>query len=86
LREYLPGTFDKHIAYGQRERKLRLVAMGIMKGFKVVCHTEKNAKNLAYALKVRAERMTEDEDYRFGVKVRLDGKNVYAIRTRKRIN
>jgi hypothetical protein len=60
--------------------------MGIMKGFKVVCRTEKNAKNLAYALRVRAERMTEDEDYSFGVKVRLDGRNVYAIRTKKRIS
>ena len=86
MREYRPGTFDKHVAYGQRERKLRLVAMGIMNGFKVVCRTEKNAKNLAYSLKVRAERMTENQEYRFGIKIRLDGKKVYAIRTKKHLD
>ena len=86
MREYRPGTFDKHVAYGQRERKLRLVAMGIMNGFKVVCRTEKNARNLAYSLKVRAERMTENQEYRFGIKIRLDGKKVYAIRTTKHLD
>jgi hypothetical protein len=71
------------VAYGQRDRKLLLVARGIMNGFKVVCRNENSAKNLAYALRVRAERMAKCEDYRFGIKVRLEGKKVYAIRTKK---
>lgn len=54
-----------------------------MDGFKIVCRTEKSAKNLAYALRVRAERMEGDENYRFGVKIRLEGKKVYAVRIRK---
>ena len=85
MREYRPGTFDKYVAYGQRERKLRLVARGIIDGFKVVCRTENGAKNLAYALRVRAERMAGEEEYRCGVKVRVEGKKVYAIRTKKRL-
>lgn len=83
MREYRPGTFDKHVAYGQRERKLRLVARGIIKGFKVVCRTENDAKNLAYALRLRAERMESEEDYRCGVKVRVEERKVYAIRIKK---
>lgn len=85
MREYRPGTFDKHVAYGQRERKLRLVARGILDGFKVICRTEKDAENLAYSLRVRAERMVGDEDYRCGVKVRVEGKKVYVIRTKKHL-
>ena len=83
MREYRPGTFDKHVAYGQRERKLRLVARGIIDGFKVVCRTENDAKNLAYALRIRAERMASEEDHRCGVKVKVEGKKVYAVRTKK---
>jgi len=85
LREYRPGTFDRHVAYGQRERKLRLVARGIMNGFKVVCRNENSAKNLAYALKIRAQRMATDENYKCGIKIRLDGRKVYAIRTKKHV-
>ena len=71
------------MAYGQRERKLRLVARGIINGFKVVCRTEKSAKNLAYELRVRVERMANEEEYRCGVKVKVEGKKVYALRTKK---
>jgi hypothetical protein len=71
------------VAYGQRERKLRLVARGIINGFRVVCRTENDAKNLAYALRLRAQRMASEEDYRCGVKVKVEGKKVYAIRTKK---
>ena len=83
MRQYRPGTFDKHVAYGQRDRKLRLVARGILEGFRVKCRTEKSAKNLGYALRVRAERIEKDESLQFGVKVRVEGREVYAIRIRK---
>jgi hypothetical protein len=85
LRQYRQGTFDKRVAYGQRERKLRLVARGILDGFKVTCRTENIAKNLAYALRIRAERITKDEDLQFGVKVRVEGRKIYAIRIKKHI-
>ncbi|HKM78947.1 MAG TPA: hypothetical protein VJZ03_07700 [Candidatus Bathyarchaeia archaeon] len=85
MREYRPGTFDRYVAYGQRERKLRLVARGIMNGFKVVCRNENSAKNLAYALKIRAQRMATDENYKCGIKIRLAGRKVYAIRTKKHV-
>ena len=83
LREYRPGTFDKHVAYGQRDRKMMLVARGIMKGFKVKCKSETVARNLAYALRIRAPRIELREGARFGLKVRLDGRVVYVYGTRK---
>jgi hypothetical protein len=83
LREYRPGTFDRHVAYGQRDRKLMLVARGIMKGFRVKCKSEGAARNLAYALRVRAPRIELREGARFGLKVRLDGRIVYVYGTRK---
>ena len=83
MKQYRAGTFDKRIAYGQRERKLRLIARGIMPGFKVVCRSEKSAKNLAYALRLRAERMESTEGLACGVKVRVEGRTVYALRTKK---
>ena len=85
MKQYRPGTFDRHVAYGQRERKLRLIARGILPGFKVVCHSEKGAKNLAYALRIRAERMTSADDLPCGVKVRVEGRKVYALRTKKHL-
>ena len=85
MRQYRQGTFDKHVAYGQRDRKLRLVARGILDGFKVTCRTENAAKNLAYALRIRAERIASDEELRFGVKIKVDGRKVYAIRIKKHV-
>ncbi len=84
LRDYRPGTFDKHVAYGQRDRKLTLVARGILKGFRVKCRSEKGAKDLAYALRIRASRIEMSEVARFGLKVKLDGKKVYVFGTPKR--
>jgi len=83
LKQYRPGTFDKRVAYGQRDRKLLLVARGIMKGFKVACKSENAARNLAYSLRIRVPRIEAHEGARFGLKVRLDGKLVYVYGTRK---
>jgi hypothetical protein len=83
LRQYRPGTFDRHVAYGQRERKLMLVARGILKGFQVKCKSERVARNLAYALRVRAPRVESREGARFGLKVRLEGRIVYVYGTPK---
>lgn len=79
LREYRAGTFAKRVAYGQRDRKLWLVARGIMHGFKVNCKSEKDAKDLAFGLRARAPRIMESEDARFGVKVKVDGRKVLVI-------
>jgi len=86
LKEYRAGTFDKRVAYGQRERKLRLVARGILPGFKVVCRSEKEAEDLAYSLRRRAQRIAETEELRCDVKVRVDGRKLYAIRTKKHLD
>ena len=64
---------------------MRLVARGILDGFKVTCRTENDAKNLAYALRIRSKRMVNDEALPFGVKVRVDGRKVYAVRIKKHI-
>lgn len=85
LRDYRPGTFDKHVAYGQRDRKLMLVARGILKGFRVKCRSENAARNLAYALRIRAPRIESSDGARLGLKVRLDGRMVYVYATRKRV-
>ena len=79
LREYRPGTFEKRVAYGQRDRKLWLVARGIMHGFKVDCKSEKAAKDLAFGLRVRAPRIAEREDARFGIKVSVTGRMVLVV-------
>ena len=84
LRQYRPGTFDKRVAYGQRERKLRLVARGIIQGFKVKCRTENDARNLAYSLRIRASRLEVQESGRFGLRVKLDGRTVYVFGTPKK--
>ena len=84
LKEYRPGTFDKYVAYGQRDRKLMLVARGILTGFKVVCDSEKKARNLAYSLRVRATRIESREGARFGLKVRVEGREVRVLRGAKR--
>jgi hypothetical protein len=79
LREYRPGTFDKRVAYGQRERKLMLVARGILRGFKVKCKSEKAARNLAYSLRARACRIESTGAARFGLRVKLEGVRVYVL-------
>ena len=79
LREYRPGTFDKRVAYGQRERKLMLVARGILHGFKVSCRSENGARNLAYSLRIRAARIEEGGNLSFGLRVRVDGAKVFVI-------
>ena len=79
LREYRPGTFDKHVAYGQRERKLILVARGILQGFRVECRSEKTARNLAYSLRIRAARIEAMDGARFGLKVKVDGTKLYVV-------
>ena len=79
LREYRPGTFDKRVAYGQRERKLMLIARGILHGFKVKCKSEKSAKNLAYSLRMRAPRVEVIDGARFRLKVRQEGAKVYVV-------
>ena len=84
LREYRQGTFEKRVAYGQRDRKLWLVARGIMHGFKVNCKSEKAAKDLAFGLRARAPRIAEGEDARFGLKVRVEGRKVLVVGIPKR--
>lgn len=84
LRQYRRGTFHKRVAYGQRDRKLMLVARGIMKGFKVTCKTEKDAGNLAYSLRIRASRIESKEYARYGLKVKVDGRKVYVLGMPKR--
>ena len=83
LKQYRQGTFHKRVAYGQRDRKLMLVARGIMAGFKVRCRTENAAKNLAYSLRIRAARIGEEDYARFGLKVRVEGSKVYVLGTPK---
>jgi len=84
LKEYRPGTFEKRVAYGQRDRKLWLVGRGIMHGFKVKCKSEKAGKDLAFGLRVRASRITEEEEARFEIKVRVDGRVVLVTGLPKR--
>ena len=84
LREYRPGTFDKRVAYGQRERKLILVARGILHGFKVKCGSEKAARNLAYSLRIRATRIGPSESFGFAPKVKVEGAKVYVVGVPKR--
>ena len=79
IREYRPGTFDKYVAYGQRERKLMLVARGILRGFKVKCRSENAARNLAYSLRMRVPRIEAADGARFALKVRVDGVKIYVI-------
>jgi hypothetical protein len=50
-----------------------------MHGFKVNCKSEKAAKDLAFGLRARAPRITEAEDARFGIKVRVEGRKVLVV-------
>jgi len=60
-----------------------LIARGILKGFKVKCRTEVSARNLAYALRIRAPKVESREGTRFGLKVRLDGRTIHVYGVRK---
>jgi hypothetical protein len=60
-----------------------LVARGILKGFRVKCRSEVAARNLAYALRIRAPRIELRDGARFGLRVRLDGRIVYVYATLK---
>jgi hypothetical protein len=84
LREYRPGTFDKRVAYGQRERKLMLVARGILHGFKVKCGSERAARNLAYSLRIRTTRIEPIGNLGFTPKVKVEGVKVFVVGVPKR--
>jgi hypothetical protein len=80
LREYKPGTFDKHVAYGQRQRKLELVSRGIIEGFKVRCRSSKEAMNLARALRLRFPKIERGERARYSLRVKTYEETIYVTR------
>jgi len=80
LKEYDAGTFDRHVAYGQRQRKLILVSKGIINGFKVSCESDKKAANLARAFRLRSRRIEKDEKARYSLRIKIDGKTIYVTR------
>ncbi|MFH0848945.1 MAG: hypothetical protein V1857_05540 [archaeon] len=82
LKRYRAGTFDKRVAYGQRSRKLLLVARGIIDGFSVQCRSEKKAENLARAFRIRASHIDIDitPGIKYGVQVRTKRSTVHVIR------
>lgn len=80
MKEYDPGTFDRRVAYGQRQRKLMLVSKGIIDGFKVSCESDKKAANLAYAFRLRSRRIEKDEKARYSLRIKVDGKTIYVTR------
>ncbi len=80
MREYRPGTFDKHVAYGQRQRKLLLISKGIMNGFSVRCHSSKDAENLARGFRSRSRRIEESEAAKYALRIRVEDRTVYVTR------
>jgi hypothetical protein len=80
MKEYRPGTFDKYVAYGQRQRKLLLVSRGIMDGFKVRCQSTKDAENLARAFRSRSRRVVESERAKYDLRIRVEDRTVYVTR------
>jgi hypothetical protein len=80
LKEYRPGTFDRYVAYGQRQRKLLLVSRGIMDGFKVRCQSTKDAENLARAFRSRSRRVEEGERAKYALRIRVEDRTVYVTR------
>jgi hypothetical protein len=80
LKEYKPGTFDRRVAYGQRQRKLILIARGIMDGFTVRCRSQKEADNLAHAFRSRCAKIEAEEYARYTMRVRLRGRAVIVTR------
>lgn len=80
MKEYKPGTFDRYVAYGQRQRKLMLVARGVIDGFKVRCESAKEATNLARAFRVRSRKVEGTEKAKYGLRIRVEGKIIYVTR------
>ena len=80
MKEYRPGTFDRYVAYGQRQRKLLLVSRGIMDGFKVRCQSTKDAENLARAFRSRSLRIEEAERVKYSLRVKVQDRTVYVTR------
>ena len=80
MKEYRPGTFDRYVAYGQRQRKLLLVSRGIMDGFKVRCQSVKDAENLARAFRSRSRRIEEAERAKYSLRVKVQDITVYVTR------
>ena len=80
MKEYKRGTFDRRVAYGQRERKLKLVARGIVDGFRVRCRSAKEAENLARAFRLRSQRIERDETARYSLRIKVQERTVYVTR------
>lgn len=80
MKEYAPGTFNRYVAYGQRQRKLMLVARGILDGFKVRCESTKEAENLARAFRVRSRKIEESGMAKYSLRVRVEERTVYVTR------
>lgn len=80
MKEYRQGTFDRHVAYGQRQRKLMLVSRGIIDGFKVRCHSSKEAANLARAFRLRCTRIEQSARARYSLRVRVEERTIYVTR------
>jgi hypothetical protein len=80
LKEYKRGTFDRRVAYGQRQRKLKLVARGIVDGFRVRCRSTKEAENLARAFRLRSQRIERDETARYSLRIKVQERTVYVTR------
>lgn len=80
MKEYKRGTFDRRVAYGQRQRKLKLVARGILDGFRVRCRSTKEAENLARAFRLRSQRIERDETARYSLRIKVQERTVYVTR------
>lgn len=80
MKEYKRGTFDRRVAYGQRQRKLKLVARGIVDGFRVRCRSTKEAENLARAFRLRSQRIERDETARYSLRIKVQERTVYVTR------
>jgi hypothetical protein len=78
VKEYKPATFDRRVAYGQRQRKLMLVSRGIIEGFKVRCQSAKRAENLARAFRLRCSKIEESEKAKYSLRVRVEQKTIYV--------
>jgi len=79
LKEYRSGTFDRHVAYGQRQRKLMLVSRGVIEDFKVRCESAKDT-NLARAFRLGCLKIEQNERARYSLKVRVEEKKIYVTR------
>ena len=80
MKEYRPGTFDRYVAYGQRQRKLLLVSRGIIDGFKVRCQSTKDAENLARAFRSRSRRIGESVRAKYALRIKVEDRTVYVTR------